>query len=136
VSFADLLARADFLVLTVPYSAATHHLLGAAELAQMKPSAVLVNIARGGVVDDHALVAALRVGRPAAAALDVMENEPQLDPGLLALPNVVLTPHIGSATASSRRGMVSLAIENLRHALQGQRPAALLNAPVWEQRRR
>jgi lactate dehydrogenase-like 2-hydroxyacid dehydrogenase len=135
VEFGELLRRADFLVLTVPYSPATHHLVGAAELAQMKPGAVLVNIARGGVVDDAALVEALRRGRPGAAALDVMENEPRLHAGLAPLPNVVLTPHIGSATRSSRRAMVALAIDNLRRALQGQRPAALLNADVWERRR-
>jgi lactate dehydrogenase-like 2-hydroxyacid dehydrogenase len=135
VAFEELLARADFLVLTVPYSAATHHLVGAAQLAHMKPGAVLVNIARGGVVDDAALVQALRAGRPAAAALDVMENEPHLHPDLHGLPNVVLTPHIGSATRSSRRGMVRLAIDNLRQALQGERPAALLNPDAWPRRR-
>jgi gluconate 2-dehydrogenase len=101
----------------------------------MKPGAVLVNIARGGVVDDQALAVALQAGRPGAAGLDVMENEPHLDPGLLGLENVVLTPHIGSATPSSRRAMVSLAIDNLRQGLRGQRPAALLNAEVWEHRR-
>ncbi len=135
VGFDELLTGADFLVLTVPYSPATHHRIGAAELERMRPGAVLVNIARGGVVDDAALVAALRRGCPAAAGLDVMENEPRLHPGLLELPNVVLTPHIGSATASSRRGMVSLAIENLSRALHGDRPAALLNEAVWENRR-
>lgn len=136
VTLGELLQTADFLVLTLPYSAATHHLIGAAELAQMKPGAVLVNIARGGVVDDAALVAALAAGRPGAAALDVMENEPHLHPGLLPLANVVLTPHIGSATSSSRRGMVRLAIENLRDGLRGARPAHLLNGEVWAQRRR
>lgn len=135
VEFSELLRRSDFLVLTLPYSPATHHRIGAAELAQMKPGAVLVNIARGGVVDDEALVSALQSGRPGAAGLDVMENEPQLHAGLLALENVVLTPHIGSATLSSRRAMVALAIDNLRQALRGQRPAALLNAEVWETRR-
>jgi len=131
----ELLARADFLVVLVPYSAATHHLLGAAELAQSKPGSVLVNIARGGVVDDAALVAALRAGRPGAAALDVMENEPHIHPGLLALDNVVLTPHIGSATRTARRGMVKLAMDNLSDVLRGQRPRALLNPQVWETRR-
>jgi lactate dehydrogenase-like 2-hydroxyacid dehydrogenase len=132
----ELLRTADFLVLLVPYSLATHHAIGAAELAQMKPGSVLVNIARGGVVDDAALVAALRAGRPGAAALDVMENEPHLHPGLLALENVVLTPHIGSATRSARRGMVTLAMRNLDDVLRGQRPRALLNPEVWESRRR
>jgi len=135
VEFAELLLRADFLVLTVPYSPATHHLIGAGELAQMKPGSILVNVARGGVVDDAALVAALRAGRPGAAALDVMEHEPDLHPGLAELPNVVLTPHIASATPASRRGMVALAIENLRAVLQGRRPAAVLNGAVWERRR-
>jgi gluconate 2-dehydrogenase len=135
VGFEELLSISDFLVLTVPYSPATRHLIGAAELARMRPGAVLVNIARGGVVDDAALAEALRCGCPAAAGLDVMENEPHLQAGLLELPNVVLTPHIGSATASSRRGMVSLAIDNLARALRGERPAALLNEAVWENRR-
>jgi glyoxylate reductase len=136
VERSELLRRSDFLVLTLPYSQATHHLIGGPELAQMKPGAVLVNIARGGVVDDQALVQALRAGRPGAAGLDVMENEPHFDSGLLDLENVVLTPHIGSATLSSRRGMVGLAIENLRRALLGLRPAALLNGEVWERRRK
>jgi lactate dehydrogenase-like 2-hydroxyacid dehydrogenase len=131
----ELLATADFIVVLVPYSAATHHLLGAAEFAQMKPGCVLVNIARGGVVDDGALVAALQAGRPGAAALDVMENEPHFHPGLLSLDNVVLTPHIGSATRTARRGMVKLAMANLSDVLQGRRPDALLNTEVWEKRR-
>jgi len=135
VERAQLLRDADFLVLLVPYSAATHHLIGAAELAQMKPGSVLVNIARGGVVDDVALAQALRAGRPAAAGLDVMENEPQIHPGLLELENVVLTPHIGSATATARRAMVRLAIDNLADALQGRRPRALVNAEAWASRR-
>ena len=131
----ELLARADFLVVLVPYSPATHHLLGAAQLAQMKPGSVLVNIARGGVVDDAALVVALQAGRPGAAALDVMENEPHFHPGLLSLQNVVLTPHIGSATRTARRGMVTLAMANLNDVLAGKRPQALLNPEVWDKRR-
>lgn len=113
VALEQLLERADHVVLVVPYSPATHHLIGERELARMKPGATLVNIARGGVVDDAALARALRAGRPAAAGLDVFENEPALDPALLALPNVALTPHIGSATRSSRVGMAMLAAENL-----------------------
>ncbi len=113
VALTQLLERADHVVLVVPYSPATHHLIGERELALMKPGATLVNIARGGVVDDAALARALRAGRPAAAGLDVFENEPALDPALLALPNVALTPHIGSATRSSRVGMAMLAAENL-----------------------
>ena len=113
VALTQLLERADHVVLVVPYSPATHHLIGERELALMKPGATLVNIARGGVVDDAALARALRAGRPAVAGLDVFENEPALDPALLALPNVALTPHIGSATRSSRVGMAMLAAENL-----------------------
>ena len=114
-----LLREADHVVLVVPYSSQTHHLIGARELAMMKPSATLVNIARGGVVDDAALVQALREGRIAAAGLDVYENEPALAPGLLEVPNVVLTPHIGSATRSSRLGMAMLAARNLVAWLDG-----------------
>ena len=132
----QLLREADFLVVLVPYSPQTHHLIGAAELAQMKPGSVLVNVARGGVVDDAALVQALRLGRPGVAALDVMENEPRILPELLALENVVLTPHIASATRTARRAMVLRAIENLDQVLQGQRPSAVINPEVWERRRR
>lgn len=108
-----LLREADHVVLVLPYSGQTHHLIGARELALMKPTATLVNIARGGIVDDAALVEALKAGRIAAAGLDVFENEPALHAGLLEVPNVVLTPHIGSATRSSRLGMAMLAARNL-----------------------
>jgi glyoxylate reductase len=120
VPLEQLLERADHVVLVVPYSPATHHLIGARELALMKPGATLVNIARGGVVDDAALVRALRAGRPAFAGLDVFENEPALHPELLTLTNVALTPHIGSATRSSRVGMAMLAAENLLAFAAGQ----------------
>jgi len=103
VSRETLLAESDHLVVVVPYSAESHHLVGAAELARMKPTATIVNIARGGVVDDAALAAALRAGRPAAAGLDVFEGEPSVHPELLELPNVVLTPHIASASLPTRR---------------------------------
>ncbi|MCO5106541.1 MAG: D-glycerate dehydrogenase [Burkholderiaceae bacterium] len=113
VGLDELLRESDHVVLVLPYSPATHHAIGARELAAMKPTATLVNIARGGIVDDAALVVALRAGRIAGAGLDVFENEPALDPGLLTVPNVVLTPHVGSATRSSRVGMAMLAAENL-----------------------
>ena len=116
----ELLRRADYVVLVAPYSAATHHMIGARELALMKPTAVLVNIARGGIVDDAALAQALREHRIAAAGLDVYENEPALNPQLLQLSNVVLTPHIGSATASSRLAMAMLAAHNLIAWTTGQ----------------
>jgi gluconate 2-dehydrogenase len=98
----ELLAMSDHVVLVLPYSAQSHHTIGAAELARMKPGATLVNIARGGIVDDAALAQALRQGHIAAAGLDVFEGEPQVHPGLLAVPNVVLTPHIASASVPTR----------------------------------
>jgi gluconate 2-dehydrogenase len=109
----ELLRTADHVVLVVPYSAASHHTIGAAELALMKPSATLINIARGGIVDDAALAAALRDKRIAAAGLDVFEGEPKVHPDLLTVPNVVLTPHIASATVPTRRAMADLAVDNL-----------------------
>ena len=115
--FEALLAEADHLVLVLPYSAATHHIVDAAALARMKPTATLVNIARGGIVDEHALAEALAAGRLAAAGLDVFEGEPAVRPELLALRNVVLTPHIGSASLATRRAMAALAVDNLIAAL-------------------
>ncbi len=125
-----LLREADHLVIVVPYSPASHHLVGAAELALMKPSATLTNIARGGVVDDAALAQALKHRRIAAAGLDVFEGEPAVHPGLLALPNVVLTPHIASASLATRRAMADLAAANLVAALSGGTPPTALNPQV------
>jgi gluconate 2-dehydrogenase len=125
-----LLRESDHLVLVVPYSAASHHAIGAAELALMKPSATLTNVARGGIVDDAALAEALREHRIAAAGLDVFENEPALYPGLLDLPNVVLLPHIGSATEATRRAMVGCAVDNLIAALTGGTPPTPINPEV------
>jgi gluconate 2-dehydrogenase len=134
VDKATLLREADHLVLVLPYGAASHHAIGAAELALMKPTATLTNIARGGIVDDAALAAALRQRRLAAAALDVFEGEPSVHPDLLALDNVVLTPHIASASAATRRAMADLAADNLIAALgrgpAAGRPPSLLNPEV------
>ena len=113
VSKAELLEQSDFVVLVIPYSQATHHIIGAQDLAQMKPTACLINLARGGVVDDQALLAALKGGAIRAAGLDVFENEPRLDPGFLGLENVVLTPHIASSSRATRGRMMALAAENL-----------------------
>jgi gluconate 2-dehydrogenase len=113
VSKEELLKTADHLVLVVPYSASSHHAIGAAELAQMKPTATLVNIARGGIVDDAALAQALREKRIAAAGLDVYEGEPKVHPDLLTVPNVVLTPHIAIASVPTRLAMANLAADNL-----------------------
>ncbi|KGC03303.1 D-isomer specific 2-hydroxyacid dehydrogenase, NAD binding domain protein [Burkholderia multivorans] len=123
VSKDALLARADHVVLVLPYTKENHHTIGAAELAKMKPTATLTNIARGGIVDDAALAAALRNGTIAAAGLDVYEGEPNVHPALLEVPNVVLTPHIASATEKTRRAMANLAADNLIAAL-GEGPRA------------
>ena len=112
-----LLAESDHLILVLPFTPENRHTIGTAELASMKPQAVLVNIARGGIVDDAALAAALREGRLGAAGLDVFEGEPSVHPDLLALDNAVLSPHIGSATEETRRSMATLAANNVIAAL-------------------
>ena len=126
----ELLRTADHLVLVVPYSAASHHAIGAAELALMKRTACLVNIARGGIVDDAALAVALREKRIAAAGLDVFEGEPKVHPDLLTVPNVVLTPHIASATIPTRMAMANLAADNLIGFLTQGMPLTPLNPEV------
>lgn len=126
----ELLAHADHLVLVLPYTSESHHAIGAAELARMKPTATLINIARGGIVDDAALAAALKERRIAAAGLDVFEGEPSVHPGLLEVPNVVLTPHIASATVNTRLAMAQLAADNLIAYLGGRAALTPVNAPV------
>ena len=126
----DLLARADHVVLVLPYSKEPHHTIGRAELALMKPTATLVNIARGGIVDDQALAQALQEGRIAAAGLDVFENEPAVHPALLAVDNIVITPHIGSATRSSRLAMAMLAARNLTEVFGGRAPLTPVALPA------
>ncbi len=127
VSMDELLARADILTIHVPYAPSTHHVVGAPELAKMKPGAILIHASRGGVVDDAALVAALKSGRLAGAGLDVYENEPALNPEFLAMKNVVLTPHIASSSEATRHAMAMLAAQNLVAALTTGRPPNLLN---------
>ena len=126
----ELLRRADHLVIVVPYSASSHHLIGQRELRLMKKTATLTNIARGGIVDDAALAAELQAGTIAAAGLDVFEGEPAVHPELLACRNVVLTPHIASATLATRRAMSALAVDNLIAALTGGVPPTALNPEV------
>lgn len=128
VSRDELLARADILTLHTPYSPATHHLIGAEELSKMKSTAILINAARGGVVDDTALVEALKKRSIAGAGLDVFENEPRLNPEFLKMKNVVLTPHIASSSETTRRNMAMLAAENLVAALTTGKPPNLLPA--------
>ena len=134
VSMDALLAQADFVVLQMPYSPETHNLIGAAQLKKMKPSAILINSTRGGVVDDAALIDALKHGTIRAAGLDVFENEPKLNPAFLELKNVVLVPHIGSSTEATRRAMAMTAAKNLVAALRGERPPNLVNPAAREQR--
>ncbi|MBO9649903.1 MAG: D-glycerate dehydrogenase [Variovorax sp.] len=126
----ELLKTADHVVLVVPYTPASHHTIGAAEIALMKPTATLINIARGGIVDDAALAVALRDKRIAAAGLDVFEGEPKVNPELLKVPNVVLTPHIASATVPTRRAMADLAVDNLIGYLVHKKPITPLNPTV------
>lgn len=138
VSKDALLKQADHLVLVLPYSKESHHAIGAAELAQMKPTATLVNLARGGIVDDAALAQALADKRIFAAGLDVYEGEPKVHPALLEAEHVALTPHIASATLGTRLGMANLAADNLIAALgfgpHAGRPPNLLNPDALTQR--
>jgi glyoxylate reductase len=122
MSLERLLAEADVVSLHCPLTPQTHHLIGAAELAAMRPTAVLVNAARGPVVDERALVEALRSGQIAAAGLDVYEHEPRVEPGLLELENVVLAPHLGSATVETRAAMAELAARNAIAVARGEAP--------------
>ena len=131
VSKEQLLRTADHVVLVLPYTANNHHTIGAKEIAHMKPTATLINIARGGIVDDVALAKALKEGKLFAAGLDVFEGEPNVHPDLLKLSNVVLAPHIASATEKTRRAMVDLAVENLRAALDGKKPPSLINQELF-----
>jgi glyoxylate reductase len=133
-SLADLLAESDFVSLHTDLNPSSHHLIGERELAAMKPTAWLVNTSRGGVVDQRALSAALREGRIAGAALDVLEQEPpdQDDP-LLGLPNLLALPHIGTATVETRQAMAKLCVENLLAVLRGDPPPACVNPEVLAQ---
>ena len=132
VSKEELLRTADHVVLVLPYTSESHHTIGTKEIAMMKPTATLINIARGGIVDDAALAQALRENKIFAAGLDVFEGEPSVHPELLKLSNVVLAPHIASATEKTRRAMVDLAVENLRAALDGKKPPSLINTELFK----
>jgi lactate dehydrogenase-like 2-hydroxyacid dehydrogenase len=125
-----LLGRSDFVTLHCPLTPETTHWIDAAALARMKPTAFLVNTARGPVVDEKALVAALEAKRIAGAGIDVFEKEPAVEPGLIGMPHVVLTPHIGSASVDTRRKMAGLAIENCLAVLAGTRPPTPVNPEV------
>jgi glyoxylate reductase len=129
---ATLLARSDFVTLHAPSTAGTRHLIGASELRAMRPGAYLINTARGELVDEAALVVALREGWIAGAGLDVYEHEPALAPGLAGLDNVVLLPHIGSATRETRGRMATMAAENALCHLRGERAPNAVNPEVYD----
>jgi glyoxylate reductase len=130
----ELLRESDIVILILPYTPETHHYIGARELGLMKRSGVLINVARGGVVDDGALIEALKVRRIWAAGLDVYENEPKFNPALLGLNNVVLSPHIASASEPTRQAMAMTAARNCVAALTTGAPPNLLNPDVLKQK--
>jgi glyoxylate reductase len=127
----DLLREADFVSVHVALTPDTVHLIGARELRLMRPTAFLVNTARGPVVDERALVDALRSGAIAGAALDVFEREPEVEAGLLPLPNVVLTPHLGSAARGTRARIAAIVADNVVAAIEGRRPPNVCNPEVY-----
>jgi glyoxylate reductase len=127
-----LLRESDIVAITVPLSAETRHLIGPQELAMMKPGAILVNTARGPIVDEAAVAEALTSGHLGAAGLDVFEREPKVHPALLECENALLVPHIGSATTETRDAMARTACRGLARILQGERPPNLANPAVWE----
>ncbi|AWM95178.1 bifunctional glyoxylate/hydroxypyruvate reductase B [Pseudomonas sp. 31-12] len=132
-SLTELLQQADFICLTLPLTAETEGLIGAAEFALMRPESIFINISRGKVVDEAALIEALRTGQIRAAGLDVFEREPlNVDSPLLTLNNVVATPHMGSATHETREAMAQCAVDNLLMALAGERPKNLVNVGAWQ----
>jgi glyoxylate reductase len=129
-----LLAESDFVSVHAPLRPETVHLVGARELALMKPSAFLINSARGPIVDELALVEALREGRIAGAALDVFEREPEVDEALLGMPNVVLTPHLGSAVVEAREAMANIVVDNIVAFIEGRRPPNCWNPEIYDER--
>ena len=131
VSFETLLSESDFVSVHVPFSTETRHLIDSRALATMRPTAYLINTSRGPVVDEAALVSALKAGQIAGAGLDVYEEEPRMVEGLAELPNTVLLPHLGSATIATRAAMSRIAAENLVAVLEGRKPANLVNPEAW-----
>lgn len=132
VSKEQLLQESDFVSLHVPLAAETHRLIGEAELRHMKRGSILINTSRGAVVDENALVKAIQERWIAGAGLDVFEREPQVNPALLQLESVVLTPHIASSSENTRREMCLIAARSIRSALDGNRPKTLVNPHVWD----
>ena len=133
--FDELLRVSDFISLHVPLFPETHHLLNDHTFALMKPTCIVINTSRGPVVDEKALVRAVRDGKIAGAGLDVFEREPEIEPELFAMENVILAPHIASASHETRLRMCMMAADNLIAALKGERPPNLVNPQVWDKRR-
>lgn len=131
----DLLASSDFVTMHVPLTDETRHMINKDTLSKMKKGSYLINTSRGPVVDEHALVEALKKGRLAGAALDVFENEPDVNPELVGMENVILTPHIASATWEVREKMTEQAVSAILDTLGGKKPANLVNEKVWSKRR-
>lgn len=132
VTMQELLGESDYVSIHTDYNPETHHLIGKAELESMKPTAYLINTARGPIVDEAALAHALKNGTIAGAGLDVFENEPEVHPGLLELDNVVLAPHIASASLDTRNAMALMAAENVIAALKGEMPPNCVNPEVFQ----
>jgi glyoxylate reductase len=128
----DLLKESDFVSINAALSRETIHLIGNRELSLMRPSAYLVNTARGPIMDEKALVRALEEKRIAGAALDVYEREPLVEPGLINMPNVVLTPHLGSAAIDTRERVAGIVVENIIAVIEGRRPPNLYNPEIYD----
>ncbi len=135
-SLDELLAKSDFVSLHVPLTDETRHMINKETLAKMKKGSFLINTARGSVVDERDLVEALKSGHLAGVALDVFDNEPNIDPELLAMPNTITTPHIASATYEARNKMGEMAVEAILDTLEGEKPTAIVNEEVWKKRRK
>ena len=135
-SLDELLAKSDFVSLHVPLTDETRHMINAETLAKMKKGSFLINTARGPVVDERSLVEALKSGHLGGVALDVFDNEPNIDPELLAMPNTITTPHIASATFEARNKMGEMAVEAILDTLEGEKPTAIVNEEVWQKRRK
>jgi glyoxylate reductase len=128
----EILSQSDFVSIHTDYNPETHHMIGAEQLGKMKPTAYLINTARGAIVDEGALVEALKSRTIAGAGLDVFEKEPEIHPGLLELENAVLAPHIASASLDTRNAMATMAAGNVLSALRGERPPNVVNPEVYD----
>jgi glyoxylate reductase len=135
-SLDDLLAKSDYVSIHLPLTEETRHVINKDALAKMKKGSFLINTARGPIVDEHDLVEALKSGHLAGAGLDVYDNEPNIDPELLGMPNTITTPHIASATYTSRDKMGSLSVEGLLDGFSGKKPQNIVNPEIWETRRK